>query len=183
MSSRSCCDGSFGLCSTSPKLQLVRGSYGDSDIDLVRMLQSAAVGFRRPHPFCPRKNDAHGWAACTPLTTPCSEAEPFKCGLAGNMPSFPQPRLVKPTPASVRVVLPQASARASRAPQGPKRSQPPHRVPLAAALLTAIPQQGDSDFSVWQSSSGCCHRVRISSHALLKLYNIFGCSLCHYSTT
>jgi hypothetical protein len=134
-------------------------------------------------PFCSRKKDAHGWAACTPLTTPCSEAEPFKCGLAGSMPSFPQPRLVKPTLASVRVVLPQAPARASRAPQVPKRSQPPHRVPLAAALLTAIPQQGDSELSARQSSSSCCHRVRTLSHALLKLYNIFGCPLCHYSTT
>lgn len=134
-------------------------------------------------PFCSRKKDAHGWAACTPLTTPCSEAEPFKCGLAGIMPSFPQPRLVKPTHASVRVVLPQAPARASRAPQVPKRSRPPHRVPLAAALLTAIPQQGDSELSVRQSSSSCCHRVRILSHALLRPHNIFGCSLCHYSTT
>jgi hypothetical protein len=98
---------------------------------------------------CSRKKEGHSWAARTPLTTPCSEAEPFKCGLAGNMVSFPQPRLVKPTHASVRVVLPQAPARASRAPQVPKRSQPPHEFPLLQH--SSLQLRSKVTRSVWQA--------------------------------
>ena len=142
----------------------------------------AACSASRRDRCCSRKKDASCWAARRPLTTPCSEVETLKYGLAGNMPSFPQPRLVEPTPASTRVVLPQAPARASRAPQVPKRQ---------ASRLIEFPLLQHSSL---QSRSKATRTFRQAEFIeLLSLYsnthrcpseayNIFGCS-CHYHST